>query len=216
MKVTALKTGKGRNKRIKVFLDGRFAFAVTGGHVTTEDLQLGQELSATQVEGLSRSDQFERGLETAKRYLDYRPRSESELRERLHRRGYDADSIDKIIERLRESGLLDDLAFARFWKDNRESFRPRSRRLTALELRQKGVARGVIQQVVGDIDEKDNAYRAALDKARRLPLTDYADFYRRLGDYLRRRGFDYEVINSTVKQIWNERSDSSTPEAPIE
>jgi SOS response regulatory protein OraA/RecX len=30
-------------------------------------------------------------------------------------------------------------------------------------------------------------------------------FRRRLGEYLRRRGFDYEVINRTVEKMWQER-----------
>ena len=95
--------------------------------------------------------------------------------------------------------------FARFWKENRDSFSPRSQWLTKLELRQKGVAGDIIDQVVGTIDDGDSAYRAALSKARRLSRSDYQDFRRRLGEYLKRRGFGYGVINHTVERVWEER-----------
>ena len=147
----------------------------------------------------------QRCLDAAFRYLDYRPRSEAELRGRLKRRGFDDEHVEAALARLREQGLVDDLAFAEFWKGNRESFRPRSRRLTALELRQKGVANDVINRVVADIDDEDSAYRAAQNRAHRLPDADYREFRHRLGEYLKRRGFGYRVIIRTVERLWQER-----------
>ena len=113
------------------------------------------------------------------------------------------------MARLKERGLVDDVAFAQFWKENRESFSPRSQRLTKLELRRMGVVSNIIDEVVAGVDDSDSAYQAALQKTRHWTLSDYQGFRRRLGDYLRRRGFDYEVINHTVGQIWQERENSS-------
>jgi len=208
-KITAMRAGKKRAKRVNMFLDGRFAFSLEAKVVAEEGLQVGQELSTSQIEALAMSDRSDRCLNAADRFLSYRPRSESELRERLHRRGFDGDTVEVVIARLKEQGLVDDVAFAQFWKDSRESFSPRSQWLTRLELRRKGVAGNIIDQVVGDVDDNDSAYRAASGKASRLPLSDYQSFRRRLGDYLRRRGFDYGVIDQTVKRIWQELGGAS-------
>ena len=207
-KITAIRTGKGQGKRVNVFLDGKFAFSLEAEVAVRERLQVEQELSASQIEALMRSDHFHRCFNAAAHYLSYRPRSESELRERLHRRGFD-DSIEAVIAKLKEQGLVDDVAFAQFWKDNRESFSPRSQWLTKLELRRKGVASNIIDQVVEAVDDADNAYRAAVSKAHGLPLSDYQGFRRRLGDYLKRRGFGYGVINHTVERVWQEWGSSS-------
>ena len=204
-KITALRAGRGREKRVNVFLDERFAFSLGAEVVMKEGLQVGQELSTGQVELLTGSDRLQRCLNAAYRYLSYRPRSESEVRERLQRRGFDGDCTEAAISRLREQGLVDDAVFAQFWKENRESFSPRSQRLTRLELKRKGVGSDVIEQVAADVDDGDSAYRAALGRVRRLPLSDYQGFRRRLGEYLRRRGFNYEVINHTVERVWQEQ-----------
>ena len=209
MKVTELRIGRSREKRVNVLLDGKFAFSLQAEVAAKEGLQVGQELSANQIEALAKSDHFHRCLNAAARYLSYRPRSESEIRERLQRRGFDGDSIEAALAKLKEQGLVDDVAFAQFWKDNRESFSPRSQWLTKLELRRKGVASNIIDRVVDGIDDSDSAYRVALSKTRRLPLSDYHGFRRRLGEYLRRRGFDYEVINHTVERVWQEYGSSS-------
>jgi len=208
-RITALRVGRGRRKRVNVSLDGRFAFSLEAEVAIKEGLQVGQELSTSQIEALARSDHFHRCLNAANHYLSYRPRSESELRERLHQRGFNGDSVEVVLARLKEQGLVDDMAFAQFWKGNRESFSPRSQWLTKLELRRKGVANNIIDQIADTIDDEDSAYRAALSKARSLSLSDYQTFRRRLGDYLKRRGFGYGVINHTVERLWQELGSGS-------
>ena len=206
-RITAIRARRGQKKRVNVFLDGKFAFSLEAEVAIKEDLKVEQELSASQIEALARSDQLHRCLNAAARYLGYRPRSEFELRQRLHQHGFDGDSVEAVIAKLKEQGLVDDMAFAQFWKDNRVSFSPRSQWLTRLELRRKGVADDIIDQVVDAVDEDDSAYRAALGKARSLPLSDYQSFRRRLGEHLKRRGFGYGVINYTVERVWQEQGE---------
>ncbi|MBA7615515.1 Regulatory protein RecX [subsurface metagenome] len=203
-RVTAIGEGKRRKKRVNVFLDGRFAFSLEAEVAVKENLQVGQELSEGDIEALAGAELSQRCFDAALHYLGYRPRSESELRERLKRRGFDGDNVETVLVRLKEQGLVDDLAFAQFWKDNRQSFSPRSQWLVRHELKQKGVAEEVIDQVVADIDDEDSAYQAAMSKARSLSIADYQSFHRRLGEYLKRRGFGYGVINNTLKRVWGE------------
>lgn len=202
--ITALRAGKGRQKRVNLFLDGRFAFSLQTELAAKEGLQIGQEISDSRFEALSRSDRAQRCRNAALRYLSYRPRSQAELRGKLQQRDFDMDNIEAVLIKLKEQGLIDDSAFAQFWKDNRKSFSPRSQWLTRLELRRKGVAEEIIDQAVGALDDGESAYQAALGRAQRLPLADYQVFRRRLSEYLRRRGFNYEVINHTVQRTWQE------------
>jgi regulatory protein len=204
-RITAIRAGKGRTKRVNIFLEGNFAFSLNAEIAIKEGLKVGQELSADQIEKLDRSDHFLRCLNTTANLLSYRPRSEFELSDRLRKHGFDDESIEGVITKFKEQGLVDDLAFAQFWKDNRETFSPRSRRLTRVELKRKGIADAIIDQVVETVDDDESAYQAALKKARNLPLSDYQSFRRRLGEYLKRRGFGYGVINRTVERIWQEQ-----------
>ena len=166
------------------------------------------------ITALNVQDPFQRCLDAAVRYLSYRPRGEAELRARLTQRGFAADVQDSVIIKLRERGLVDDSAFAQFWKDNRDTFRPRSKWLTKLELRRKGVATEIIDRVVDTIDDKANAYRAALSKSRRLSGADYPTFHRRLGGYLQRRGFSSSVIKGTLERLWQEQKNSGPMSQP--
>jgi regulatory protein len=204
-KITALKVSRGRGKRVKVFLDGKITFSLETEVALKEGLKVGQELSDGQIENLNGANNYQLCYDAAARYLSYRLRSEYELRKRLIRRGFNEDNIDAVLTKLKEQGLINDCEFAQFWKDNRQAFSPRSQWLTRLELKQKGVPNEVIEQVISTIDDADNAYRAATNRARRLTIYEYQSFRRRLGEYLRRRGFGYGVINKTIERLWQER-----------
>jgi regulatory protein len=125
----------------------------------------------------------------------------------LRRLGFDADTVQQVVESLCEQRLVNDRDFATFWRDNREAFKPRSRRALELELRQKGIDADTVAETVADVDDQASAYHAAVKKARSLAGLDYPSFRRRLGPFLRRRGFAYGLINHTIDQVWRERVD---------
>jgi regulatory protein len=203
--ITGIKSGKNRQeKRVNVFLDGEFAISILSEVALDEHLHVGQELAADRLKELVEADSLQRCLNAAFRYLAHRPRSESEVRQRLQRYGSESTSIGKALARLKEQGLVNDTEFARFWKDNRESFSPRSKRLTRLELKRKGLDNDIIEQVTSELDDSDSAYRAAVKKAQRLSNADYQEFRRRLGEHLSRRGFGYDVVKDTVEKVWEE------------
>jgi regulatory protein len=127
----------------------------------------------------------------------------------LQKKGFHDSSIQDALLKLKEQGLLDDLAFAQFWKENRESFSPRSRMMLQRELRQKGVAPYVIAEVAEGIDEEASAYKAAQRRVKRLASADYDNFCRKLGAFLKQQGFDYEVSRHTVNQLWHERDEDA-------
>jgi regulatory protein len=204
-KITGIKTGRSREKRIDIYLDGKLSLNLLTEVALKEHLRVGQELTAKRLETLSARNNQQRCFNAAVRYLGYRPRSESEVKQRLHRHGFNDAVTEAALAKLKEQGLIDDGAFARFWTENRDSFSPRSRRQVQMELKLKGVPANVSEPAIGAIDETESAYRAAMKKVKHLPLTDYAVFRRNLGMHLVRRGFNYDIINETVNRVWKEQ-----------
>ena len=141
----------------------------------------------------------------ALRFLSSRPRSEQEVRRRLQRT-HDASTVEHVIERLRELGLLDDAAFARAWSQSRVSHRPRSAAMIRRELQAKGVEREVALASVEPLDDHENAYRAGLRWLPALANDDYDTFRRRMWGRLHRRGFAPTLIREAVARLWEERS----------
>lgn len=203
--VTVVETRKNR-QGVKVILDEGSAFSLSLAVAAEAGLHKGQTLSIPEIERLKSTDQLHRSLNSALRYMSPRPRSEVEIRTRLSRHGFDTETIQKVLAELKKQGLVDDVAFAQFWRENRENFRPRSRRLMELELKQKGVDAEIIAEATIDVDDDQGAYRAAQKKARSLSGLDYPSFRKRMGSFLKQRGFYYELSNRIIDRIWQEQS----------
>ena len=146
-------------------------------------------------------------LDAALRLLSHRPRSEAEVRRQLSRR-FSLSVVEEAIAVLRGRGLVDDVAFARFWRQSRERHRPRGASAIRWELLRLGVSGEVVEEALEGLDEQENAYRAASGTLRRLRTADYATFRRKLGGYLARRGFRGEIVKGPVERLWSELSDA--------
>ena len=200
--ITDLIPQQRKEDRLNVYLDGAYAF---GLHISiAADLRVGQQLAPEECEELQSRDAVYRAYERALRFLSYRPRSRAEVERHLQNKGLSETAAGQVVARLEGKGWLSDSSFAEFWVDNREAFRPRSRWAMSQELRQKGVSDQVIERALQDVDEAASAYRAAEGRAQRLARLDYQTFRRRLGGFLQRRGFRYDVIKDVVERLWQE------------
>ncbi|MEZ4590687.1 MAG: RecX family transcriptional regulator [Chloroflexota bacterium] len=199
-KITALTRQKRNPDRINVYLDGAFAFGLA--EITAAYLRIGQTLSPAEIEKLQGADEVEKAKEVALRYIEYRPRSVAETRQHLQKKEYPEAVTEQVLERLQAVGLLDDAAFARYWVDQRETFKPRSKIALQQELRQKGLERNLIDEVTAEMDEVDAARQAAEPKARRWSGLPEQQFRQKLGGFLQRRGFGYDVVREVTEALW--------------
>ncbi|NQW23505.1 MAG: regulatory protein RecX [SAR202 cluster bacterium] len=151
--------------------------------------------------------EYAKAKNAALRLLTYRARSEKEVRQRLAGR-YTEEAIDRTITALLRQGLLDDAAFAKQWREQREKFRPRGPAVIRRELQKFGVDTDVIQEALSDFDSSANAYRAGSKYATKLSVEDGGIFRRKLGGFLYRRGFQGDALGQTVERLWRELSDS--------
>jgi regulatory protein len=207
-RITALKYQKRRRDRVSVYLDGRFAFGVP--EIVAARITVGQSLSEAEIEALCEHGSVEQAYNQALDYLSYRPRSQAEIVSYLRRHDIPDTQAEAVVERLTAAGLVNDEAFAQFWVENRERFRPRGPRALRYELQRKGIGQEAIDQALEGVDPSAGAYQAAAKKAQQLRQLDQREFYRKLVDYLARRGFDYDVAKEVANRYWSELESSAS------
>lgn len=204
-KITALTRQKRNPDRINVYLDGTFAFGLAA--ITAVSLRVGQTLTQDQIDHLKGSDLEEKAKEVALRFIEYRPRSTAETRQHLLKKEYPEDVVERVIERLATVELLNDAAFARYWVEQRQTFKPRSQLAIQQELRQKGLDRQTIDAALETVDESAAAAKAAEAKARRWQNLPQEEFFKKVGSFLQRRGFSYEIVKEVTDSLWEEVND---------
>ena len=151
-------------------------------------------------------------MEIAVRFLGTRPRTRWELERRLRKAMASNEVISATLDRLAGMGYVDDLAFARWWAEQRDRHAPRGRRMVEAELRQHGVPRDVLEELRGSelaepaldgetlpATESERA-RVALDRhLRGRPVPVDGGGRQRLGAFLIRRGFDPDTVRATIR-----------------
>src|SRR5713226_7161911 len=207
MHITALEPQVNNPERVNLYVDGRFLLGVSAVVVLQMGLRLNQELQPDQLEQLRREESEQQAVDRALNYLSYRPRSREEVRRYLRRKETPPEIIETALARLDRLDFINDRTFAGFWIESREHFSPRGARALKNELRMKGVERDVVDEMVNDEQDEERALRAGRKKAMSLvntPSIDYATFRNRLGSFLQRRGFGYQVVSKTVRELWKE------------
>lgn len=199
--ITALQLQKHDPNRVSLFLDGEFAFGLPA--IIAYGLRIGQVVTSAEIASLQQQSTIEAVKEKALSFLSYRPRSSAEVIQNLTAKQIEPNIIEQVVAWLTQNGALDDMAFARYWVDQRETFKPRSSWALRQELRQKGVDQSVIDEAVSEIDEIASAYQAATSRVGRWRNLPKEQFCVKIGRYLQGRGFGYEVIRQVTEQLWS-------------
>ena len=228
--ITALNADPHDPNKVHVFVDGKHMVAVSVDVAAAEMLTVGQPCPPERLQALHSAQEMNEIFERALNFLSYRPRSEREVEQRLRKKSYTPEQIETVMSQLRKLGYVDDREFARFWVTNRMSFSPRGPRLLRSELRQKGVAQDVVDEILAESAENQkeleaqaaefaaenddltddepvsgtdlaNAIALARKRVRLLSNLEPQVARRRLSNFLARRGYDYPTIDAATRKV---------------
>ncbi|HEY4694671.1 MAG TPA: RecX family transcriptional regulator [Candidatus Nanoarchaeia archaeon] len=212
--ITDIQPGKKDPRRVNVYLDGQFAFAVSLEIKILNKLKIGEQVSQKKVEELIFADQTDRLFEKAIKFLSYRPRSQREISNyllqklRLSDKGEEEKksfekSVESVLKRLEKIGQINDREFTTWWVEQRTKFRKASPRIIKSELFQKGVEKDIIDEVLKEntADPLETAKQAAQKKLSAYKNLNAKEFRLKMSRYLASKGFDWEIIKKVVDSL---------------
>lgn len=210
-RISAIETQEKKANRRSIFVNGKFALGVDESVIASLGLHVGQQIGEEDLQKVVRAELIAKAKEKALRLLEYRPRSRMEIVHRLRRAGFAEDIVEETLKRLEDLGLIDDTQFSRMWVNHRLASKAMGKTRIKWELRQKGVPTEVAEEALSAVDA-ETEYQSAANVARRRwqkdGSSDERTRRRRLASFLRRQGFDWDVIN----KVLNELSAGSEPE----
>jgi regulatory protein len=136
------------------------------------------------------------------RLLAFRRRTAEEVRKGLDKKGFSPAEIKEVIRRLEDEKLLDDAAFAQDFAYAKVPTKLWGRERVRNELLNRGISiediAPAILQVYSDYPEEDLALRAARAKWKSTLGRGSLRARQRVGSYLQRQGFPFEMIIRTL------------------
>ncbi len=138
-------------------------------------------------------------MNMALKYLSHRPRSIFEMH-RFFEKKNTQDSITlEIIDSLVEKNYLNDHDFAQLWVETRVRNNPKSKFALEYELKNKGIDSSIIYNVLEQYNDHDLAIDAVKTKIRTWKNLDAENLKKKMMNFLRYRGFNYEICISVFR-----------------
>jgi regulatory protein len=214
MKITDISIQTRNPDRVNVSVDGKYRFSLDIFQVGELGIKIGREYSEDELAEIETESQFGKLYSRALEYTLIRPHSIREVKDYLWRKtrttkyksrqgevkeraGVSQELADRVLEKLRQKGYIDDEKFARWWIENRNQTKGSSLRKLTSELQAKGVERTIIERYLSEStrNDEDELSKIIAKKASRY------DDEQKLIAYLARQGFRYDDINQALNSL---------------
>jgi len=197
--ITSIKPQKSK-KRVNIYLDGKFGFGIDLDNLVKLGLKVEQVLTEKEIEEILKKAEFQKVYDKLIKFATLRPRSEKEINDWLRKHKVHESLNRDLFNRLKRLDLLDDKKFARWWVEQRTSFRPRGKKALSSELWNKGIAREIIDDILSElkIDEEKIARQLLEKKKYKWEKLPRLEVKKKMGEFLARKGFKWSIIIKTI------------------
>jgi len=208
MRITKIEKQKGHPERRNIYADGSFLLGASAETLIRHRLRIGDEIEPAALRSLLQTEELLNAKRTALRYLSYRPRTEREVRHKLREQDFPDHEISTTIDDLKRARLLDDEAFARMYVRDALALRPSGKLLLKRKMLLLGVARPLVDHVLDEAFAGVDQIDVALDAAKKFlkkagdKKTDAAKIRSRVGGFLARRGYTWDVIEPVLNTLF--------------
>ena len=151
-------------------------------------------------------DPLAKAKDSAMMYLGYRDRSVKEMKAKLIQKGYPEEIIEMVLGILIKANLLNDERFATNFSRSKIEGKSWGPEKIRSELYIKGIEKELLEQVIRKMYEEYSQFdliRKLLTKRLRYQDELEKKDMKRHIDYLKRRGFRWDVIRKVIAEYEN-------------
>ena len=191
-----------------IYIDNSYAFSVTEEDYFKLNLYDKKEITEEELNILKKVTDFSIAKTRALTYLSYKIRTAKEIENKLLKEGFNSDIISKVIKDLVSDGYINDMLYVRKYIYDRNKLNPKSKRMLAYELKNKGIDDDLINEGLSElkIDNILIAKDLVLKKYKELDVSD-AKVKRKIFLFLKYRGFTDNEIKNVINEIADEITD---------
>lgn len=187
--------------QIKIFLLDE-EITLSENSFTDFTLYEGKKLTAKEVDSIKEASRLDPLQKYALSCLSKGSLSEKDLGEKLYRRGARKLEVYTITKNLKKAGLLDDEAYAREFAKEVAELRLYGRNKIIFELRKRGIADKLIQEVLpGEDKERQKAERYLETLAKKLSHENSRRRRQKAYQALITRGFEEGLSHSLADSL---------------
>ncbi|MBB6697664.1 recombination regulator RecX [Clostridium algidicarnis] len=209
-KITSIQVQSRNKDRVNIFVDEEFALACFAEVVYKQNIKKGDRINLEQLNEILFKEEFSKAKNYALRLVEKGLKPEKAVRDKLFKKEYSKETIDKVIEFLKDYTLIDDKRYAQGYA--KEKIKSNGKNKIKYGLLSKGIKKDVIEVVLEDIYDEDKdreiAEKIAVKKFNLISKreTDKYKIKGKLYQFLIGKGYSSECIKFVIEKIFKDNS----------
>lgn len=206
LKITKIEQQKKNKDRYSIYINGEYSFGVYEDVLIRYQLSKGMEFEEDFIEEVLKKEEQEKANYYAIGLLNFKLRTEKEIRDRMWKKEYSKEIIDRTIDYLKRLKYLDDEEYAKRFIKDRVNLKKLGKERIKSELYYKGIDNEIISNQLDELVDQDDQYYTAIELAKKKLNTTYKNDdknarYRKLGGFLQRRGYSMDIVMKVLREV---------------
>lgn len=199
--ITKIETQRNKS-RVNIFVDDSFFCGLNKETAVIFGLKQGKEIEEDELKQVITESEVKSAFEKSLDLLGRRMNSKKELIDKLLKKGYSEEVVQKTIEKLEDYHYVDDELFA---KQFAESYKKLSKKMLKEKLALKGISSDIILEIIGDRTSEDEFSLCFVQAEKYLKTKTISCFkdYQKMQASLFRKGFDFDTVKRVCKELVN-------------
>ena len=203
--ITKIESQKRSKDRVNIYVDGEYFTAVFTEIIYNFNIKKGMEINEEELKPILKKEMYLGCKNKALNILSKADQSEKILKDKLLI-DYEEDTIDLVIEFLKNNKFLDDEILAQKITNTNINLNKFGKNKIKQNLYNKGIDRDLISDVMDNIDndvEYENALYLGKKRISRIKDTDKNKVKQKLYQHLSYKGFSYDIVNRVIRDLLN-------------
>lgn len=208
--ISKIEVQKKNKDRVNVYIDGEYAFPCSSEVIFLHSIKVGKVVDFNNLQEIINMDNYIKCKNSALRIIEKSYKSQKQIYDKLVQKDYDENTIEKVLAFLKEYNLLDDGKYAEAYI--KDKIKDQGYNKIKYSLINKGISKELIQEKLNLIDSEEEE-QVAINLAEKKYIIllkseiDSKKIYKKLGDYLIRKGYKFEIVKAVLNKILKEFND---------
>lgn len=196
--ITALEPQKRKKDRVNLYIDGEFYCGLQLETALKLKLHVGTEIENNALLSAVQNSETLVAFEKCVDYLSRSMKTAKQIRDYLRKKGFSETVEERVVEKLKEYGYVNDELYARLYVEQNSS--GKGKRRIKGELMRKGIYKETADEIAETVsdDKQTQGANALAEKYMRNKERTQRNL-QKLYRFLLTRGFDFDLVKSIVQ-----------------
>lgn len=207
MTITKIEIQKNNKEKVNIFVDDKYSFSLTLNGLLEFRLKEGQNIDEEEIAKYKKQDSPKLASIHALNILGRARKTEKELEKKLKEKGYDDDSIEYAINKMKEYKYIDDDSYVESYIKDKISAGWGEKKIIA-GLYPKGISPDLVKEKLEvlyfDEEKTENITKIAEKYLKKIEKEEFYKKKQKLYRHLLGQGYSYDLITSICNKLMRE------------